>query len=94
VVAEVKPMDVKRTQQLAASATKDKSFSLKQVVEFVGDIKAEFKKISWTSYEELMAYTKIVVGATFFFGLGIYVVDLFIQGFLTSLSGLIRLISG
>jgi len=39
-----------------------------------------------TSREELLTYTKIVVGATFVFGMTIYLLDLLIQGTLGSLN--------
>ncbi len=48
--------------------------------EYLGEVKTEFKKITWTTQDELKAYTKIVVAATFIFGLVIYGTDLFIQG--------------
>lgn len=63
-------------------------------VQFVGDVKAELKKITWTSPEELRAYTKITLVATFVFGMGIYLIDLLIQGSLFSLSSLVQLING
>jgi preprotein translocase subunit SecE len=53
--------------------------------EFLGDVKGEFRKITWTSQDELKAYTKIVVGATFAFGMVIYGTDLLIQTALASL---------
>jgi preprotein translocase subunit SecE len=61
---------------------------------FVGEIKGEVRKITWTDKEELKAYTKIVVGATFVLGLGIFAVDLFIKTCLDSLSHLVRYFIG
>lgn len=90
--AEVKSMEVKKPQQTLAAA--GKSFSLKRGQEFVADIKSEIQKITWTSREELLVYTKIVVGATFAFGMAIYVLDLMIQGTLGSLNFLLNLVSG
>jgi len=66
----------------------------KGVVNFVGEIKSEFKKITWTSREELQAYTKIVVGATFAFGIGVYFMDLIIQTSLDSLAVVLKILSG
>ncbi len=98
MVTEVKPMEVKKTQQIAASTPKDKEqailFSAWKPKEFVGDIKEEIKKISWTSPEELKVYTQIVVGATFCCGIGIYILDLFIQSVLNGLAATIRLLAG
>ena len=83
-------MEVKKTQQIAASRPPRKEssclFSSWQSRDFVGDIKDELKKIRWTSPEELKVYTKIVVGATFIFGMGIYFMDLLIQGLLNRLA--------
>ncbi len=49
---------------------------------FISDLKEELKKVSWTTRTELLSATKIVVLATFCFGIGIYVVDLIVKGFL------------
>jgi preprotein translocase subunit SecE len=65
----------------------------RKAFDFVGDIKSEFSKISWTSKQELTAYTKIVVGATFMFGMLVYVADLVIQRSLITLDAIFRLIS-
>jgi preprotein translocase subunit SecE len=46
----------------------------------IREYKEELKKVSWTSKEELKLFTKVVVGTTFVFGLGIYFVDLVIIG--------------
>lgn len=88
-------MEIKKTQQqVATSSPKDIPMSGWKPREFVGEIKDEFQKISWTSPEELKTYTKIVVGATFFFGIGIYLTDLVIHSVLNGLAMAIRLIVG
>lgn len=69
-------------------------FSLHQAKEFVGEVKAEIRRINWTSRDELVAYTKIVVAATFLLGMGIYVVDLMIQSSLMGLSTIVHWIWG
>lgn len=51
--------------------------------DYIQDIKSEIKKIDWTSKDELKVYTKIVVIATFWLGMGIYAVDLTIQSLLS-----------
>jgi len=87
VKAKVKSMDEKKAQnQDAVLGSK--------AINFFGDIKSEFKKISWTSRDELRVYTKIVVGATFAFGMLVYIADLFIQRCLLGLDGFFRLITG
>lgn len=87
--AEVKSMEVKKPQQATAS---EKSFSMKRFQDFVTDVKSEIQKITWTSKEELVVYTKIVVGATLVFGMAIYLLDLLIQGTLGSLHFLLQLV--
>jgi preprotein translocase subunit SecE len=97
VAVEVKTMEVKKSQQPATSLNapaKDVSEKTRRWGEFLADIKSEFKKISWTSPEELTLYTKIVVGATILFGLGLYVLDLAIQVCINSLGFVLHLIGG
>ena len=97
MVVEVKTMELKKSQQLtkpASTSAKEASLKAGQWKDFLGDIKAEFKKISWTSPDELRTYTKIVVATTFFLGMGIYVMDLAIQLVLGALEFMMRLIGG
>lgn len=86
-------MEIKKTQSIVASKPYDTAVTSGNVTSFIGDIKTEFKKISWTSPEELKAYTKIVVLATFFLGMGLYAIDLFIQSFIHGLNVLVHWIS-
>lgn len=65
-----------------------------QVFDFVGEVKSELGRISWTSPEELRLYVKAVVGSTLFFGIGVYLVDLAIQATLRGLGTVIRAIIG
>jgi len=83
-------MEIKKPQQ----TINERAFSSKRVQDFVADIKGEIKRITWTSREELLFYTKLVVGATFVFGMAIYVLDLLIQATLGGLNFLLQLISG
>jgi preprotein translocase subunit SecE len=57
-------------------------------------LKNELKQVTWTSKDELVMFAKIVVGATFAFGLSIYGVDLLIKGCLAGFKTLIHLIFG
>ena len=84
MVVEVKTMDVKKAP--AAAAPKDRVKTKAKAATFVSDIKGELKRITWTPRDELWIYTKIVVATTVVMGLGIYIVDLCIQGVLSSLS--------
>ncbi len=61
---------------------------------YLRELKEELRKVTWTSKEELIVFTKIVVGATFALGLGIYGVDLLIKGGLNGFGTLVRLIFG
>lgn len=66
----------------------------KRGVGYVRELKEELKKVTWTTREELILCTKVVVGSTFIFGIGIYVVDFAIKGALQSISGIVHLIFG
>jgi len=61
---------------------------------YVRELKEELKKVTWTTREELILFTKIVVGATFAFGLSIYAADLTIKGVLKGFATLVHLIFG
>lgn len=61
---------------------------------YISELKAELKKVTWTTKEELIFFTKIVVGSTFALGIGIYAVDLLIKGVLNGFGALIHLIFG
>ena len=63
-------------------------------VSYLQGLKNELRQVTWTSKDELALFTKIVVGATFAFGLGIYGADLLIKGCLTGFKTLIHLIFG
>lgn len=65
-----------------------------RVFDFVGEVKAELSRITWTSADELRVYVKVVVGSTLAFGIGIYLVDLTIQGVLRGLSVIVRAVIG
>jgi len=87
-------MEVKKTQHVSEVSPKEVPISSKKALSFLDDIKSEFRKITWTTQSELLTYAKIVVGATFVFGMGIYVMDIMIQSFLAGLSYFVRLIAG
>lgn len=66
----------------------------KSLFTYVQELKDELKKVSWTTLEELRFSTKMVVLATIFFGLGIYLVDFFIKGSLDSIRAVSHFIFG
>lgn len=95
MTAEVKAMDLKKTQQsVTVSTSKEPLAVTPSTKDLLADVKSEFSKISWTDSEELRLYTKMVVGATFTMGMSIYVVDLLIQGVLNSLGNVIQFLFG
>lgn len=61
---------------------------------FIQDLKAELKKVSWTTKEELLLSTKVVVVATFILGLGIYMIDLIVKSGLDLVAQISRLVFG
>ena len=54
----------------------------------------ELKKVNWTTREELILYTKMVLWSTLLFGLAIYGIDLFLRGGLGIVSTVFRFIFG
>ena len=88
--AEVKSMDIKK----APTTVKDSAVSIKKAQNFVTDVKSEIYKIHWTNREELITYTKIVIGATFVAGMAIYTLDLSIQGALNTLNFMLQFLFG
>ena len=65
-----------------------------KTVSYLAELKEELQKVTWTTKSELIFCTKVVVYSTFFFGLGVYLVDLSIKGVLQFIGTLIRLIFG
>lgn len=83
MTAETKQMTVKNQSQQSEKFLAKSS-------DLLGEMKTEFKKITWTEPEALRTYTKVVVGATFAVGLGIYLVDLGIQFALATLEFIVK----
>jgi len=61
---------------------------------YIRELKEELKKVTWTTKDELVFCTKVVVGSTFVFGIGIYLIDLVIKGVLNGFGSLVHLIFG
>ena len=66
----------------------------KHKIPYFRQVQQELKKVAWTTKEELIAFTKIVIGATFLFGIGIYAADLIIKGILNVIAVIARWIGG
>ena len=82
-------MTTKLTSSIPMTETKKN-----RTVSYLTELKEELKKVTWTTKAELVLCTKIVLYSTFFFGLGIYLVDLIIKGLLSLVGLLIHLIFG
>lgn len=78
----------------SGTETKTTTPITKQVFDFIGEVKAELSRITWTSAEELRVYVKVVVGATVVFGFGVYFVDLGIQAVLRGLGVIVHAMIG
>ena len=94
MAVDVKTMDVKKAQQSTTTSQASATATAKKAESFLTGIKSEFGKINWTSREELITYTKIVVGATVLFGFGVYVMDLLIRSLLNGIEIFTKLIVG
>lgn len=86
-------MEQKKVQKMSAKPA-ETAVEGKKIFTFIGDTKDEFKKITWTNREELITYTKMVIGATFICGMSIFFIDYLIQSTLNTLGYLVRLIGG
>ncbi len=62
-----------------------KSKSFRKLKKFIVEVEVEMKKVSWTTRKELIASTSVIVIATLFIALFVFLVD-------TPLSRLIGLI--
>ncbi len=101
MAVELKAMELKKRDQLTEMSkepkeiqTSEQTAKSSQFWNFLADVKSELYKISWTTPEELKTYTKIVIGTTFCFGMGVYLTDLMIQMLLGTLESTIRMIGG
>jgi preprotein translocase subunit SecE len=66
----------------------------KKKLSYFREVQNELKKVTWTSKEELLFCTKVVILSTFFFGFAIYLIDLTIRGGLNLAGALVRMIFG
>ncbi len=74
-------MDAKLNQtRISSDAPAQQASKRRRVFNAIQELKEELKKVSWTTKDELKLSTKIVIGAIFLFGLGIYLFDLVIKG--------------
>lgn len=71
-----------------------KVFEGKKATEYLGELKVELAKVDWTSRAEIVLYTKIVIASIFIFGMLVYLVDLAMQGALSAIHNIVRIILG
>lgn len=93
VALDLKSTETKKTHE-RAKPDYTAIHAQKKTQSFLTDIKSEFMKITWTPKEELKTYTKIVVGATFICGMGVFFMDLLIQTLLSGIEMSLKLIFG
>jgi preprotein translocase subunit SecE len=79
---------------ISSDASARQASRKKPAFSYVQELKEELKNVSWTAKGELQLATKVVVGATFLFGLGIYLFDLVIKGTLDFIALLARYVFG
>jgi preprotein translocase subunit SecE len=53
--------------------------SLSHIQSFFNDVKLEMKKVSWPGRKEVYGTTIVVIGAVFFFGIYLGLVDLLLK---------------
>jgi preprotein translocase subunit SecE len=82
------------TQNKVVSLDEKRSKKRFHLFRFIGEVRSEMQKVSWTEKKELITSTKIVVIATFLLGLSIYVVDLAIRHALIGINSLVRMSIG
>ncbi|MBI5345902.1 MAG: preprotein translocase subunit SecE [Chlamydiae bacterium] len=74
--------------KVSAIPTKEKKLN------FLRQLQQELYKVNWTTKEELLVCTKIVLGATFTLAIGIYIAEIVIRAVLGSIGYIVRLIGG
>jgi preprotein translocase subunit SecE len=94
VALGLKSMETKKSHERVEPDYTAAQAQAKKTQSFLSDIKAEFMKITWTPKEELRTYTKIVIGATFICGMGVFFMDLLIQTLLTGIEVSLKWIFG
>lgn len=87
-------MDAKLNPSRITDANARRSSKRMKFFSYVQELKQELQKVSWTTKDELIFSTKAVIGTTFVLGLGIYLIDLVIRGFLDVIALVVHFIFG
>lgn len=61
----------------------------KRFINFLREVKAEIKKVTWPSRNEVYSTTIIVILATFFFGFYLYFMDIILSWLLARIQSLL-----
>jgi len=64
--------------------------TLKRSFLFLGKVRDEVSQIEWTSSAELALKVKVCLSSIVFFGLSVYVMDIFLKSVVDSITQLIR----
>ena len=67
-----------KNKAVAADQPDTQKFSIARIKEFSGEVKSEFKKISWPDKKVTMGSTGVVIALVFFISVYLGAVDLFI----------------
>ena len=67
--------ETKPAKQQAAAATKKETKPKKTRFEFLKDVRAEMKRVTWPSRTDVIRWSGVVVGALLFFGVYTAVLD-------------------
>ena len=85
---------VMKETKVAKEYEQNTTVRAKKLAQGFAEIKSEFKKISWTSRDELITYTKIVVMGTFLMGALVFFTDVTIRAVLHWLDAILRAVTG
>lgn len=84
-----KKEDKAAKQQVQASAKKEEKKPKKTRFQFLKDVRAEMKRVTWPTRTDVLRWSGVVVGALLFFGVYVAVLDnVIITPALVALSGL------
>ena len=60
----------------------------KRFIVFLRDVKAEIKKVTWPSKNEVYSTTVVVIIATIFFGIYLYLLDILFSWLMTQIKSI------
>ena len=93
-MAENEKKELQKAEKKAAKAKSDKPSIWKRIGSWFKGLRAECKKITWTSWKEVKTSTFIVLVFVIVFAIVIGVLDYAFSGAISGLNGLVNLIRG